>query len=47
MNKQNRNRLIDTEKNLMVARWEVGRGLGGKGEKIKKYKLQLQKSHGL
>lgn len=26
MNKQNRNRLIDTEKELMVARGEAGRG---------------------
>ena len=39
MNKENRNRLIDTENILMVAR---GRGVGGMGERcegIKKYKL--------
>ena len=39
MNKQNRNRLIDTENVLMVARWERVRGMGEKGEEIKKYRL--------
>ena len=39
MNKQNRNRLIDTEKILSVARWEEDWGTGKKGEGIKKYKL--------
>ena len=32
-NKQNRNRLIDTENNLMVARGEVGGGTGEVGER--------------
>ena len=39
INKQNRTGVIDTENTLTAARWEgVGR-LGGKGERIKKYKL--------
>ena len=39
MNKQNRNRLIDTENILTVARWEGGWGMGEKGEEIRKYRL--------
>ena len=38
MNKQNRNKLIDTENILMVARWEEIRGVGGKGGGFKKHK---------
>ena len=38
---QNRNRIIDTENILMVARWEVGPGMDEKGEDIQKYKLVL------
>ena len=39
MNKQNRNRLRDTEDILMVTKWEgVGR-LGEKGGGLRKYKL--------
>ena len=37
MNKQNRNRLMDTENIFTVAR--LGGRLGNKGEGIKKYKL--------
>ena len=48
MNKQNRNRLIDTENRLMDARWEGGGKLGAKAEGIKKYKLVVTKySHGM
>ena len=36
-NKQNRSRVIDTENVSMVARW--ARGIGKKGEGVKKYKL--------
>ena len=44
MNKQNRNRLIDTENKPMVARG-VGVGeVGEKGEGIKKHKLVVQQS---
>ena len=43
MNKHNRNRLINTEIRLMVARRERDWGLGKKGEGIKKYKLILTK----
>ena len=39
MNKQNRNKLIETGNKLMVARWEEARELCGKGGGIKKYKL--------
>ena len=39
MNKRNRNRLIDTENILMVARWKGIEGMGEKVEEIKKYKL--------
>ena len=39
MNKQNRNRLIDTENILTDARWKRGSGMGEKGEGIKKHKL--------
>ena len=39
MNKQNGNRLIDTENRLKVAREEVIGGLGEKGEGIEKYRL--------
>ena len=39
MNKQKRNRLIDTEKILIIARWEVVAGMDEKGEGIRKYKL--------
>ena len=35
-NKQNRNRLMDTENRLTAIRREVGWGLGEKGEGIKK-----------
>ena len=43
MNKQNRNRFIDTEHKLMVTRGEEGWGMGEKGERIKKYKLMVTK----
>ena len=43
MNKQNRNRLIDTENKLMATRWEGGKGVGERGEGIKKYKLVITK----
>ena len=43
MNKQNRNRVIDAENKLMVARGEGGGRLGEKGEGIKKYKLVVTK----
>ena len=37
---QNRNRIIDIENVLMVARWERGvKGMGEIGEGIEKYKL--------
>ena len=39
MKKQSRNRLVDTENILTVARWERGEDMGKKGERIKKYKL--------
>ena len=39
MNKQNRNRIIDTENVLMVARGEGFGGLVQKGEGIEKYRL--------
>ena len=38
MNNQDRNRLIDTENRLMVARGERGWGTRGKGEEIEKYR---------
>ena len=44
MNKQNRNRLIDTENRLMVARGEWCWGLGEKSkgiEKIGSYKIVI------
>ena len=37
MNKQKRNRLLDTENRLMVARGKGVRELGGNGKEIKKY----------
>ena len=47
MNKQNRNRIIDTENDLMVARWEGNKGYEQKSEGIKKYKLVVtEKSWG-
>ena len=39
MNKQNRNRLIDAEDILTVARWDGPWGTGEKDEGIEKYKL--------
>ena len=40
MNKQNRNRLIDTENKLRVARSKRAlRGLDEKGQEITKYKI--------
>ena len=42
-NKQNRNRLRDTEKRLMVARGEGVGGLDKKGEGIEKYRLVVIK----
>ena len=39
MNEHDRNRLIDTENILMVARWEELRGVQGKDKGIKKHKL--------
>ena len=39
INKQNRNRLIDTENKLKISRWGRMGQLGEKGERIKKYKL--------
>ena len=39
--KQNRNRLIDTENILVVARLEGVGVMGEKGEGIKKYKLVI------
>ena len=41
--KQNRNRLIDTENILSVARGKEVRRMGEKGEGIKKYKLEVSK----
>lgn len=38
MNKQHRNRVIDTENTLMVVRGEGNWGLGEKGECIKSHK---------
>ena len=43
MNKQNRNRLIDTENRLTVARREGIGGLNEKSEGIEKYKLEVTK----
>ena len=49
MNKQNSNRLKDTENIMMVTRWgwEVGKvgEIGKKVEGIKKYKLVVTNSH--
>ena len=42
-NKQNRNKLIDSENILMVARGEADFGMGEKGERIKRCKLPLIK----
>ena len=42
MNKQNRNKIIDT-KDLTVSKWEWGGGLGEKGEGTRKYKLVVTK----
>ena len=42
-NKQNRNRLANTENRLMVARGERGWGLGEKGEGIEKYRSVVTK----
>ena len=39
MDKQNRNRLIDTKNVLIVAKWEDFRRMDIKGAEIKKYKL--------
>ena len=39
MNKSNRNRFMDTENILRVARWKEDLGRGEKGEGIKKHKL--------
>ena len=39
LRKQNINKLIDADNILMVARWERVRGMGEKGEGIKKYRL--------
>ena len=44
MNKQNKNRLIDTENKLVVARWERGWGMGGKAEGIRKHALPVIKA---
>ena len=47
MNKQNRNRLIDTENILMITRWEGG--FGGwvkKGKGLKSTNWLLQHSYG-
>ena len=44
MNKQERNRLIDTENILMVARW--GGGMVKKVEGLRSTNCQLQNSHG-
>ena len=41
MHKQNRNRLIDTENILTVARWRAVRRTGEMGEGSKKYKLAV------
>ena len=43
MNKQNRNRLTDTEKRMMVARGKGISALGGRGEQIKRYRLAVTK----
>ena len=43
MNKQNKNRLIDSENKLMVARWKGGWGAGEIVEQIKKYRLVVTK----
>ena len=43
MNKQNRNRLIDTENTLMVSRGEEDGGLVKKSEGIKKCELVIKK----
>ena len=47
MNKQNRNRLINTENILMVARWEGVAGMGEKGKGAEKYKLVVTKQSSL
>ena len=39
MNKQNRNRFVNTENTLMIARWEGVWRLGEKDEEIKSYKI--------
>ena len=39
--KQKRNRLINTENTLTVARQQGGWGMGEKGDRIKKYKLAV------
>ena len=41
INNQSRNRIIDTENVLIVARWEEGWGIGEKGDGSKKYKLVI------
>ena len=43
MNKQNWNRLVDTENRLMVARGQGDWGICRKGEGIKKYKFIVTK----
>ena len=43
INKENRNRLTDTENRLMVAKWERIWRLGEKGERIDKYRLVVTK----
>ena len=45
MNKQNRNKLIDTEKTLMIAR-QRDWGMGVKGEEIREYKLPVIETQG-
>ena len=39
INKQNKNKLTDTENKLMAARWEGDMGWWKKGERIKMYRL--------
>lgn len=43
MNKQNGNKIIDTENIWRVTRWERGWGLVDKGEGVQKYKLTAMK----
>ena len=43
INKQDRNRFIDTKNRLMVVRGEGTGGLGEKGEGIEQYKLVVTK----